>query len=929
MSVARCILPIQADNPADEPSEDKQHYVISNQNRWSRTTLQFEGLESGSWCEFSFQIAYDPEEESRNAPDFAVIGFDFLMEDGSGIDFPFVPGLARTQIDPHSWFFGGPDYHNHHGGTVRSSRISCTFLVPSPARNLAVTVRSWRNSHPFTIRNPKLFQAARSPSLEADRSGQLGRPPAMRAVEALDPRRTWRPLSVEPLWLKYAIVPEHRFLIRGQIIKTSQGSEGALARIIYRDAKGDELPPPYPDAAVLPSIGSFIDLPVHRQARRFTLDLAPPPGAASVEIGFQTWNDQAQMELAFPLEASLDDELLLENISGDDLPGARTFLTQVLERLGLTVSLDPSKRDAAIFAQLVDREALRSPFTFQNRLNAVQWGVRATAGPGELILRNFPAWRLPESPQWTEDPFQSLAWRLEFQSLSWLQDLTGEADAAGLVRAVDLAISWSKANPWGAPKDPISAHPLSLSARTEALLALLSSTVTARDSVAFEKVFALFSEVVRHAFALAQLVSQNVFTHSAIQIHIACALLAAARALPKFPLAAHWSSIALMQIREGFDRFVDQDGGIIEPSLHFRLEIVSLGLILARLLKEVPEAHRLRDDLTARIRKALRGIVAATDPSGSLPPFGDAPHGYHHASWLRRLISIYGTALLSDPDLAAELAYPTGKKTFSSPQAGLLAIRDYERNANWSYFCASLSGHRSEHGHGDCTSFVYAAGGRSWIVDPRGSDLYETGAARHYLVSGRAHNIAIPDGREPTAGTGWIEAHEILEGASLFEIGTNVHGHDYDHRRIVLCLNHLQAIAVFDHFTTGHRPVSFEGFLHFDPTITVALAGSRLGIGYRRHGRLQIIPHVVRGQFGGMTVENGWNERPAGIQGFVAQPTGGLQPANALRYRFSGHGSVCGGVLLATHEQAANAISRLLESDKVKEVLQRLQAPTS
>lgn len=921
MPAARCILPIPADNGADGPAgADSTQYIVSNSNRWSRITLNFEGLDNDSWCELNFQLDWHPQEENRAAYDFAAIGFDFLMEDGSSIDFAHVPGLTRNQIDPHSWYIGGPDRN----GPAPSSEISCTFFVPSPARKLAISIRSWRNSHPFTIRDPKLFQAARPASLQDRESSEAGHAHQTGAHELFNPRRTWRGLTAEPVWYRYAVRPEHKLLVRGQIINENPEGEGALARIVYRNGKGEELPPPYPDTVAAPSIGAFIDIPVHRQARRFTLDLVPPPGAASIEIGFQTSHAEARMELVVPLEVSLGDELLLENVSGDDLPDARTFLYQALATLGLELPFGGSQVNSAVFKQFVDPEALRSPFTFQHKLKSVQCGARTTVNAGDLVLRNFPSWRLPESPKWMEDPFQSLAWRLEFQSLSWLIDLANEVEAGGLARAIDLAVSWSRANPWGHAQDPISAHPLSLSSRTEALLTLLSLSARSQQSAAFEKSFTLFSELVRHAFALDQLVSQNVFAHSVVHLHAACALLSAARALPKFPLASHWSTVALPQIQEGFDRLIDREGGFVEQSLHFRLEIISLGLILARMLGEMPETREFRDDLIARLRKGLRSVVSATDPSGSLPSFGDAPQGYHHASWLRRLLSVHGTTLLSDPALAEALSYPTGKKVFVLPDAGLITARHYERNAHWSYFCASLNGHHSEHGHSDCTSFVYSTGGASWIVDPKGSDFYEAGSARQYLVSARAHNLAIPDERESTAGTAWIEAHETLEGAHLFQIGTNVHGHGYNHRRIIVCLDNLHAIAVFDHFTTQAGPVSFEGFLHFDPKVTAAIASSRLGIGYRKDGRLQIIPHVLKGQFSGMSIDNGRSDRPAALQGFVAQPTGGLQPANVLRYRFSGHGTVCGGVLLATSERSAGTLADLLKATTVRDLLQRL-----
>lgn len=889
-----------------EPQETEvPHYVVANSNRWSRVTLSFEGVEADTWCELHFQVQFAPEEEARSAHDIALIGVDFLTEDGSSIDFAYVPGLLRSQLDSHSWPIGGPDYGEQVSGPLN---VSCSFFVPAPAKNLSVSIRSWRNSHPFVIRNPKVRQAA-------DRSGspQEQGDGAWRA----DPRKTWKTLSVTPLWLHYALVPGQRLLLRGQIINENPGGEGALVRLVYRDAKGEALPPPYPDLLVAPVLGAYVDLPVHKQARRFTLDLTPPPSASTVEIGFQTWNDQSRMSLVMPLEVSLGDDLLLEAISGDESPDAPMFLRSLIARLD--GSLDASEAGTALVKQLLDLKAVAAPFTFHDRLEALQWNTKPSVAKGELSLGDFPPWRMPETLQWTADPFQSPIWRREFQSLSWLLQIARAGDEPGnLLRAVDLVLSWSAANPWGQPKDAISAHPLALSARTEAFLSLLSLSASAPKAVDSRKTMALLAEVVRHAFALAEIVGQNVFAHSLVHLHASCALLAVSHALPRIPLAAYWGALALAHLRDGFDRMIDDRGIFIEQSLHFRLEAISLGLILARHLEGRADTKGFRDELIARIKKGLRALVAATSPAGALPPLGDAPYGYHHAAWLRRLLSGYGTALLADRELAAELAYPTGSYVFCSPDEGIIAARHYERTAQWNYFCSSSLGRQHEHGHFDCTSFVYSLGGVPWIVDPRGSELHETGSTRQFLISSRAHNVALPDGREQSAGHGWIEAHETLEGAHLFRIGTNVHGPDYEHRRVFICLDGLQAIAVFDHFTTQARPISFEGFLHFDTEVVAALASTQMGVAYRKDRKMRILPQAIHGQFSGLSIENGRTDRAGTLQGFVARSRGGLQASNVLRYRFSGQDSVCGGIILSADQRAAGTLSKLLKSAQVQ-----------
>jgi len=919
MSFVRCLLPTRSDRADGESREaDSTHYIVSNSNRWSRVTLNFEGVEPDAWCEFSFHLERHPQEENGTVHDFAVIGLDFLTEDGSSIDFAYVPGLTRTQIDPQSWYVSGPNCRDQAG---KSCRISFGFFMPSPTRKLVVNIRSWRNSHPFTISDPKLLQGGISKSSDEAGAGGDEQANSINTLRILNARRNWRALRTEPTWFRFAVVPGRSLLVRGQIINESPASEGALARIVYQDAKGEELSPPYPEMAAAPSVGAFIDIPVHRQTRRFTLDLVPPAGATSLEIGFQTWNDRTGIELVTPLEVSLEDDLSLEAISGEGLPDAQTFLKQLLDRLGVTPSSRELTLSDDLMNELADPKALASPLSFHDKLGAVQHGRKVMISESGLALGSFPPWPLPDNLQWTEDPYQSLAWRLEFQSLAWLHDLVEGEVPKSLPRAIDLAVSWSRANPWGHPSDTISAHPRALSARAETLLFLLSLSVKAPPTISSQDILVVFAEAIRHAFALAQILGQNVFSHSTVHIHAACALLALARALPQVPLAPYWTSLALARLSDGFERLIDEDGASIEQSLHARLELISLGLILIRQLERMPEAQEFRGNLTERLRKGLRTLVAVTAPSGFLPPFGDAPHGFHHASWLRRLLSDYGTGLLSDPELATELSYPPGKKVLASTRAGLIVARDYERNARWNYFCASLRSRHHEHGHHDCTSFVYSTGGAPWIVDPRGSVLHETGAARRYLIASRAHNVALPDEREQLAGLGWIEAHEEPEGASVFKIGTNAYGPAYEHHRIFITLDSLDAIAVFDQFMAPLRPITFEGLLHFDTDIVAAIANTQLGVAYRKSEKLRIVPYTIKGNFSGMSIENGRHDRPGKIQGFVACPTGRLQPANVLRYRFSDQGTVCGGVLMAVNDQAARSLSRLLETETVRNLL--------
>lgn len=344
-------------------------------------------------------------------------------------------------------------------------------------------------------------------------------------------------------------------------------------------------------------------------------------------------------------------------------------------------------------------------------------------------------------------------------------------------------------------------------------------------------------------------------------------------------------------------------------------------MILRHQLQDLPESEDLRHHLDHRLKSNLKMAIAATDPAGMLPPFGDIPRSHHHASWLRRLISGYGRHLLSDPELAEELSYPLGPKALISNHAGLVSFRHYLQKPNWSYLCATLREHRHENGHHDCTSFVYTARGVKWITDPAGSGPHEAGPARQYLLSSRAHNVAIPDAREQTAGLGWIEAQLSLERAHAVRLGTNVHGPSYNYARTILSLDDLDAVAVFDCFESSLRDVSFEAFLHFEENVAVALANAKLAIGFHRKERLRIIPHPIAGQFTGLGLQNGYTARTGALQGHLAGSTGGLRPANTLHYGFAGPRKVCGGVILTTSEEGLRRILDLISTQPVQDLL--------
>ncbi|MDR7040039.1 hypothetical protein J2X36_004819 [Methylobacterium sp. BE186] len=860
------LLPVSARHaggaaPGPAPGE----HVIAARNRWSRAVLDFEGLRAGEWCSLAARIAWDAEEEAGNALDFALVGFDFLAADGSGLDLDHVPGLARSLLDPHSAWITGPAYQPEGSERTRTAALRIAFPVPAPARNLAVTFRSWRNTRPFTIGAATL------------RQGLDG----AEAAEAR-PHRRLGP-TAEPLRL--ALVPGAGLVLRGQIYASRPDEHAARARIAYADADGVPVAPPYPDTVSVPGFGAVINLAAHQQARRFTLNLKPPPDAAAVEIGFERWEDAPAgtgVELLAAPEIALEDGLRLESLCGDDVLDAPAFLARLAEALGL-----PPGAEAAWI----------SPPEAAPRILLAQRALQGPAGPaatraGEaLVLRlaGAPDWPLPAAPDWGEDPFRSVPWRLEYQSLSWLAALPGPAEA-GRSQALDLALGWSRANPWGQPADPLSLHPDALATRADVLGALLAGPVEAEAAIA------LVGEIVRHGFAIAEIVGQNTLSRSPLQMRAAGALLGIARTLPRLPLAAYWDALARFALGEGFS------AALAEPSLHRRLELLTLGRALAAALDGEEPGPAIAEAVAA----ALPGLAALLDPGGRLPPFGDSPPGIDHGAWITRL-----SALRDFSDARGTGAPRPGAMLDAA--GGTLSARAGGLDRGWSHFACTFAG-QSPQDHADCGSFVFAAQSRPWIVEAGGSEQAETGPARHYLLSARAHNVAIPEGRETAAGFGRLLGSLPLDGASAHAILTNVHGPDLRHVRTFLLLDDLAGIAVIDRFA-GSGPIAFAARVHVAPDAVLALSDPRRVLAQAEGRRLGLVPLTITGRAAGVEILCGRDGRPGAMQGFLARVGGGLRPGSALRYAFSGQGAVCGGLLIATEGGAEERLARLLAGE--------------
>ncbi len=211
---------------------------------------------------------------------------------------------------------------------------------------------------------------------------------------------------------------------------------------------------------------------------------------------------------------------------------------------------------------------------------------------------------------------------------------------------------------------------------------------------------------------------------------------------------------------------------------------------------------------------------------------------------------------------------------------GTLIVRRPDDGAGWSAFTADFSAQVDPQDHRDCTAFTFATGGLRWITEGEGQ----------HVATARAHNVALPDGREPGVGAGRAREALRLGDATVYRVETTVHGPDYRHVRTFVLLEDLSGIAVFDRFATRERPLAVEGFLHLDPAATVALDASRRVFGLCGGRRLHILPCTLVGRFDDLALSR---------DGLAPRSGHGAHGGPVLRYGLSGTGIVEGGLLIA------------------------------
>ena len=189
--------------------------------------------------------------------------------------------------------------------------------------------------------------------------------------------------------------------------------------------------------------------------------------------------------------------------------------------------------------------------TIHEKLLAVQQSPLAAFVRGQLDLGNFETWPLPQTPIGPKIPISHRHGGLNISLcpgcwISRKSECRSNSEGSRPCRVLVIA------NARGQPKDPLSAYPASVAIRMDVLLRLLAARSSTRNGIS-RKPGSLLRSPYYMDLPCRDPRPEHLSAIPSSDPHSLCAVCASRYGLPDFPLSTYWRSIALYQLRIGFD----------------------------------------------------------------------------------------------------------------------------------------------------------------------------------------------------------------------------------------------------------------------------------------------------------------------------------------------------------------------------------------
>lgn len=465
-----------------------------------------------------------------------------------------------------------------------------------------------------------------------------------------------------------------------------------------------------------------------------------------------------------------------------------------------------------------------------------------------FITGRYPVVKLKGENIWIQNPLKDRSWRFWFHTLIAVEYLVVGYERTGDKRYLDKAINilwdWNKKNS-PKSKSEMAWHDHSTALR---LIVVCKLFETWKEHHWDKKIVKLFSKnVIAHCTKLADpgfyMEKHNHGLDQDIALYIGSVV------FDHLTNAHEWKELALKRFWKQIEQLFAPDGSYLEHSPGYSYIFCKRLFNFLTFLQQQknPTAVRLEETLM----KQLHFLTHLIQPDGQIPPIGDSDmHPMKIEKWnsptkeavsgLRYIIS------------RGEKGVPPQTLNAIFPIGGYATLRnkwEYDHETVQIIFQSSF--HSRVHKHKDDLSITVFGHGQPLLVDAGRYNYNYQSRGRQYVVSTRAHNTVVVDGKDfetirLNIGKSGLTGYYFDEDFA-FVSGSHSLYPKVVHQRIVLYLKPWNCIVL--DFMQGDTEHQFEQCFNFFPNVKCELVDKTIIGSIEDSPSISISPLVNQQQF--------------------------------------------------------------------------------
>lgn len=489
-----------------------------------------------------------------------------------------------------------------------------------------------------------------------------------------------------------------------------------------------------------------------------------------------------------------------------------------------------------------------------------------------------------EGKDWGADPLNSRTWQYLYHSLSHVNHLICAYSVSGdlkyLQKAKDIALGWLNENPrYGAPSS-FSWYDAGTSCGAIVMCRLWSYY---KDSPIYseEEGVKLVRGILLHGYILAQdSFYRALSNHGLIQD---ISLLMVAKSFPNFRDSWLWERLSLDRLEKDVLATVSEDGGHLEHSVGYHLDITELLLKFKKFARD--NNIKLPAKLLDRIDKMDDVSFAFIKPNKTLATIGDtdellfnsAPYPYLTS----RISEVYDTndfvkqfAMAREDTILPDTGYAIFQHKVSEESGGADPNKQF-------YLFFTGARHSRTHKQFDDLSFLLYAYGKDVLVDP-GRYLYQYDDPRRiYITSFAAHNTVCYSGEDKLSR--YVSIRKVASDANMSVIeGLRRSADGSSHTRRLIFIKPF-LVLIFDKLKAS-TPRTWHQFFHFAPDAVTRITGDSLTVSDSNNGDYLKISQLYSANYDLKVVKG--CEAP--LQGWISRQFGEFVAAPAAQFSVDG-----------------------------------------